>query len=124
MPVNAVFSVVSDTQLTATVPNGALTGPISVTTAVAVAWSSTKFKVKPKITGFSPASGPVGTVVTISGSAFTGATKVTFNGTSAAFTVNSYNQITATVPAGASTGPIAVTTPGGATKSSTNYTVT
>jgi hypothetical protein len=37
--------------------------------------------------------------------------------------MNSYSQITATVPAGATTGRIAVTTVGGTGKSSTNFTV-
>jgi hypothetical protein len=40
-----------------------------------------------------------------------GATRVQFNGVNAAFTVNSVNQITATVPAGATTGPIRITGP-------------
>src|SRR5947209_13804064 len=42
----------------------------------------------PSISGFTPSSGPPGTSVTISGCGFTGATKVTFHGVSASFTVN------------------------------------
>ncbi len=78
----------------------------------------------PTITSFSPASGPVGTTVTINGTNFTGATSVTFNGVSASFIINSNVKITATVPTGATTGKIAVTTPGGTATSATNFTVT
>jgi uncharacterized protein (TIGR03437 family) len=78
----------------------------------------------PTVSGFSPTSGSVGTSVTISGSNFTGASAVRFNGTSASFTVNSASQITATVPSGASTGPISVTTSAGTGTSSSSFTVT
>ena len=50
-------------------------------------------------------------------------TAVTFNNVTATFTVNSVTQITATVPPGATTGPIAVTTPSGTASSVTNLTV-
>jgi IPT/TIG domain-containing protein len=80
--------------------------------------------VPPTVESFDPMAGPEGTVVTITGIGFTGATAVTFNGTNASFTVESDAQITATVPAGATTGPIAVTTPGGTDASATNFTVT
>jgi hypothetical protein len=81
----------------------------------------------PAISDFSPLSGPVGTSVTINGSGFTGATGVSFNGTSVGsgnFTIASDIQITATVPQGATTGQISVTTPGGTATSSTDFTVT
>jgi uncharacterized protein (TIGR03437 family) len=62
--------------------------------------------------------------VTITGTGLTGATKVTFGGVAATvFTVDSSTQITATVPTGAVTGPIVVTTPGGTTVSTTTFTV-
>ncbi len=77
----------------------------------------------PTITGFSPTSGAAGTGVTIGGTNFTGATAVAFNGTAASYTVNSATQISATVPAAASSGPITVTTPGGAATSSSSFTV-
>ena len=61
------------------------------------------------VSGVSPTSGTVGTTVVISGSGFTGATTVQFNGTAAtSFTVNNDGQITASVPAGATTGVITV----------------
>lgn len=49
----------------------------------------------------------------ILGNSLTGATSVTFNGIEAMFTVVSDSQITATVPAGATTGFVEVTTLGG-----------
>jgi hypothetical protein len=48
---------------------------------------------------------------------------VTFNKVSASFTVNSDSKITATVPTGATTGTIAVTTKGGNATSSKSFTV-
>jgi hypothetical protein len=62
---------------------------------------------RPRNLAFLPLSGPVGTSVTITGTGFTGATAVTFNGTPASFTVDLSTQITAKVPAGATDGPIA-----------------
>jgi subtilisin family serine protease len=78
----------------------------------------------PTISGFSPASGGAGSGVTISGSNFTGASSVKFNGQSAGFTVNSSTQITATVPNCSSTGTISVTTAGGTATSAGIFTVT
>lgn len=79
---------------------------------------------EPTITSFTPATGPAGTSVTITGSALLGATAVVFNGVNAAsFTVGSDTQISAVVPFGATTGPIAVTTPDGTAISAENYTV-
>jgi len=77
----------------------------------------------PTITSFTPASGPTGTSVTISGTNFTGATAVLFNSVSASFTVSSATAIQATVPTGATTGPLTVTTPGGTATSASSFTV-
>ena len=57
---------------------------------------------------FSPAGGGPGTSVVILGSNFSGTTAVRFNGTAATFTVNNAGQISATVPAGATSGPVTV----------------
>jgi len=76
-----------------------------------------------QISSFIPTSGSVGSSVTIAGCGFAGATSVTFNGVSATFKVDSQIRITATVPTGATTGMIAVTTPGGTVKSSKKFVV-
>ena len=60
-----------------------------------------------------PTSGKVGAEVVILGTDLKGATSVTFNSTAATFTVVSNSAITTTVPNGATTGKIQVTTPGG-----------
>lgn len=122
---SATFTVDSDTQLTATVPAGATTGPISVTTPAGGAGSLTDFGLgsAPTITSFSPTRGAVGTSVAINGTTFTGATSVMFNGLSAGFMVNTAVKITATVPSGATTGSIVVTTPNGTATSVANFTV-
>jgi DNA/RNA endonuclease G (NUC1) len=78
----------------------------------------------PALTSFSPGSGAVGSSVVLTGSALTGTSSVSFHGTSAAFTVNSNTQITATVPTGATSGTISVIAPGGQATSSSSFTVT
>ncbi|MDR6966765.1 autotransporter-associated beta strand protein [Flavobacterium arsenatis] len=63
------------------------------------------------VTSFTPTSGYSGTSIVITGTNFTGATAVSFGGTSAAsFTVDSDTQITAIVGAGTS-GNVSVTSP-------------
>jgi uncharacterized repeat protein (TIGR03803 family) len=117
------ISVTGITFINATVPAGALTGPVTVTTGSTTLTSTQTFQVKPTITSVAPANGPVGTSVNISGTGLTQATKLTFNGTSATFTVNSDTQIATTVPNGATTGKIAVTTTGGRAVSAVNFSV-
>ncbi len=121
----ATFTVNSDTQITAKVPVGAKTGQrITITTPGGTASSATTFTVVPSIKTFSPSSGPVGTLVKIAGNSFTGTTSVTFDGVAASFTVVKDTEVDATVPTGAVTGPIAVTTASGTATSATNFTVT
>ena len=117
------FTLNSDIQITAVSPAGSGTVDVRVTTpggtsAIAGADQFTYVFAQPKITSISPTSGPVagGTPVTITGSDFTGATKVLFGTVSASsFTVNSATQITAVSPAAAVSGTVdvRVTTPGG-----------
>lgn len=76
---------------------------------------------------FTPDSGPVGTTVTIFGTGFSATpsqNSVTFNGISASVTSSTSTQIVTPVPAGATTGVIGVTTPGGSATSAQVFTVT
>jgi hypothetical protein len=119
------FTVVSATSITVTVPVGATTGAVTVTTPGGTSNGIT-FTVTlpaPVITSLSPVSGPVGTVVTITGTGFMGATGMSFNGTATTFTVVSGTSITVTVPTGATTGTLTVLTPNG-TSNSVTFTVT
>jgi len=120
----AAFNVSSDTYLTAAVPAGAITGAVTVTTPGGKLTSNQKFRVTPVITGFSPTGGTVGTPVVITGNSLTQTTKVTFGGVKAAtVVVNSDIQVTATVPTGAVSGKIAITTAGGTATSTGTFTV-
>jgi hypothetical protein len=124
---NADFTVVSDGQITARVPDGAATGSVVVVTPQGTAKSPAPFTVTPappEIEGFSPGSGAPGTVVTIGGKNLSGATAVKFNGVAATFSVTSEGRLAATLPAGATSGPVSVTTPAGTATSSATFTVT
>ena len=122
---SASFSVSSDTYMTATVPSGAKTGSIVVSTPGGTLTSNRTFRVTPQITSFDPSSGPVGTVVTITGTGLTQTSKVTFGGVKAtSFSVVADTEVTATVPTNAVTGKIVVTTAGGSATSATSFTVT
>lgn len=102
--------------------NYSTTNGNTVTSSTYEPFTPTPYPV-PTITSLTPAIGLVGTTVTLTGNYFTGTTDVKFNGTTAAFTVNSPTSITTTVPANATTGTITVTNASGTTTSSSNYTV-
>lgn len=70
-----------------------------------------------------PTAGKVGASIKILGTNLQSATKVTFNGTAATFKVVSSSLITATVPAGATTGPVKVTLPTGTLTSNVSFQV-
>ena len=112
---NANFTVMPG-YLLATVPNTASNGTIRVTTPYGTSTSTNSFTVvqipPPTITSFTPASGSPGTQIIINGSDLKPATTVRFNGADASFIVQQ-NQLVATVPEAATSGPILVITPFG-----------
>ncbi|MGZ3645586.1 MAG: IPT/TIG domain-containing protein, partial [Ktedonobacteraceae bacterium] len=84
--------------------------------AVLIVASGPVLQSGPVVSSISPTSGPVtgGTTVTITGSGFTGASKVLFGAVAASnLTVKRGTQITAVSPAGSGTVDVRVTTPGG-----------
>jgi len=137
------FVQVTDHLIRVAVPAGAATGKITVTTKGGSAISADIFTVVQSsasasraltgegsalaslgIASFTPASGPVGTLISISGHAFTGATTVRFNDVPAEFTVLSATKVEAAVPVGATSGVISVTSSGGSANSTVEYIVT
>lgn len=104
-------TVVNATTVTFTVPAGAATGPVTITTpgGTATGPTFTVLPPAPTITSVTPTSGPMGTIITVTGTNLTGAT-ATVGGVAAAVTVVSAT--TVTLPATAS-GPVVLTTPGG-----------
>jgi YD repeat-containing protein len=101
-------------QIVASVPNGATTGPVSlvVNSVQSVCSADCQFTViNPVINALAPPSAPVGGSVTVSGSGFgasQGNSQVQFNGISANVTSWSDTSITTVVPSSATTGPVNV----------------
>ncbi|MCA6499188.1 MAG: IPT/TIG domain-containing protein, partial [Chitinophagaceae bacterium] len=79
---------------------------------------------QPTITNFSPNSGPIGTLVTISGTNLSNPTGITIAGVSAIPISNNGNTLVAMVMPGATTGGVSVTTSGGTANGSGNFLVT
>ena len=118
----------SATSIKGTVPTGATTGTITVKNAVGTVVSTGTFTVTvpaPTITSFTATTGGRGLGITITGTNFTGATSVSVGGVATtAFRMVSATSIIVGVPAGAVTGKVTVTTPGGTATSTANFTVT
>ncbi len=122
------FTVNSDSSITAIAPSQAA-GTVDVTVATPTGTSATSSAdqftysnaAAPSVTGLSLTSGSTGggTVVTIDGSGFTGATGVNFGSVAASFEVESDGTIVATAPPQASgTIDVTVTTPSGTSATS------
>jgi glucose/arabinose dehydrogenase len=125
--VSVPFTTFSDNEVKIRTPPGTTTGRITITTPAGTAKSTTPWTLTYGITGFTPTSGPVGTLVTISGVGFTNSSTVQFRGVSSSnVTFVSSSKLKATVPAGARTGTITVTRTGtpSMTESASSFTVT
>ena len=117
------FVVVNATTITAIAP-AVIAGIVDVTVttpggiSTAVLHDKYMYQAVSTVTGISPVAGPLtgGTIVTITGTAFTGASGVTFGSTAATHvTVVNATAVTATVPANTTAGTVdvTITTPGG-----------
>jgi hypothetical protein len=121
---SATFQVVSDTEVTAMLPDGAVTGPVTVVTGGGSATTPNAFSVMPTITAFTPSSGKRGSTVTISGTGFFAVTKVLLADKPIAFTVGSYWSVSFVVPRKGTSGHITVITAAGKFKTKQSFTVT
>ena len=95
-------------EIHATVPDDATTARPVLETTLGGITMPMPFVVAPRISGFRPARGWPGTIVTIEGINFTGMTSVRFGDRPAQFTVTAATQIRAVVPPGVKEGPITV----------------
>ena len=118
----------SATQIVATVPSNATTGPIKVTVAANSATSSKAFTVgaaqAPTVTSFSPTIGTPGTAIAVTGANFqTTASndKATFNKTASLVASATSTSLSTNVPSNAGSGRIAVSTPYGTGVSSGDF---
>jgi uncharacterized repeat protein (TIGR03803 family) len=122
------FQPISDTYMSALVPSDAVDGPVVVTLTNPMGGeqpeqSQRNVHILPVVTNLDPTSGPVGQDVDIVGGGFAAASKVTFGGRAASFTVLSPTLIQATVPSKAKTGKVKVTTPNGTATSKETFAV-
>jgi uncharacterized repeat protein (TIGR01451 family) len=118
------FAVAASNLITATLANNTRSGPVAIRTPGGVIISSGPFTMRPGNISFSPALGPVGTSVTITGTSFFDVGEVSFGGGKAVFETRSSEEIVAQVPTDAKTGPIQVTTPGGTSASTETFLLT
>jgi YD repeat-containing protein len=126
----ATITSASTTQLQVTVPVGATSGSVSVTSPNGTATSSGSFTVTaggsaPTITSFSPTSGLAGTAVNIVGTNFDPTlanNKLRLNITSAGVTsVTSSTNLVGTIPSNAASGRLSLITPTGKAVSSQDF---
>ncbi|MFB7779512.1 IPT/TIG domain-containing protein [Streptomyces bauhiniae] len=126
--VTATPTVVSDTQLTVTVPEGVAAGPVGVTVTTAGGSNnglSYVYVDVPTVATVAPSSGPAsgGTGVTITGTNLNTTESVTFDGTPAPFSVVNTTTLSVVTPPGAvGTVDVVVTNPAGSATAADAFT--
>ncbi len=134
---SAQFTINSDTQITATVPNGAVTGPITISKqgcndAQTGAFTVVQPNPVPSLTSLNPNSaveGSPGFTLTVTGSNFVNGAVVRWNNADRSTTFDSATQLRATITAQdiASAGAASVTVfnpgPGGGASNALNFTI-
>ncbi|MFM7357992.1 MAG: IPT/TIG domain-containing protein, partial [Sediminibacterium sp.] len=90
--------------------------------ALALLWGVVAHS-QPTLTGFTPGSGPVGTLVTLTGTNLSNPTNIVIGGVAAIPISNDGTTLVAMVMPGASTGGVSVTTAGGTANASGNFSV-
>jgi RHS repeat-associated protein len=129
--INATINSWSNTQIVATVPANAITGPVTVYVNSVGSNQDVEFVLpNPQVATLAPTSGPVGTQVQINGSGFgatQGTSTVVFNRIYSALAAGivswSDAQIVAVAPNNATTGPVTVTTGGVTSNANIDFTV-
>ncbi len=114
--------MLSATEIGAEVPAMTTTSKISATMSVTIS-AGVALSSPPFLSSFYPTHASVGSDVTITGNNFVDMQDVTFNGTSATYLVKSDSVVHASIPSGATTGAIDVTTAAGTASSSTDFVV-
>ena len=126
-PAGSFYGATSPGTIYSTAADGSLTFQFrSDGSVVRAGWDASLTCVTlPKVTSFTPTSTCAGTypLVTITGTNFTGATSVKFNGVTAAFTIVNSTTITATLPVGATSGVITVSNAQATGTSATSFVV-
>jgi YD repeat-containing protein len=125
----ATVTASTATSITTSVPSGATSGTIGVTTPLGSATSSTPFVVgsasgAPTISGFTPTIGMAGTAVTVTGTNFdtvVANNRLALNRTGAWPTTASATSLETTVPAATGSGRFGIRTPAGAAVSSGDF---
>jgi len=125
---DGTLRVVNDGQVLVTIPADATTGAIGILNGVNASFTPIAFTVQAAsypqqtISAFSPASGPAGTVISVTGKGFIGSTAASVGASrGAVLKVLSDTQATVTVPADATTGTVGLSNPAHATASAASF---